>query len=613
MHLLAPALTRGDDTIAAAWHAVAAGEIERYLPVHRASDAFRLVAHPAATEDAVVVYNRPDADYDARVLRFLEAAVRAGAAVFPVALAEDSLRPADVVSAAQSFDVPAQLRQRDLPISSREVLASVFGRAVVSKLRPTLCRDHLRLFLSYRRLDGECAAEAVDLMLRRRSETAFRDRIDVKSGEDAQEVIMERLRQSDVVVFLDTPRSGESDWIMRELEVAVGFQMPMVWVRFGPDTGRVPLRIQPGRTPHLRFDDVPASREELSAGVGDQIVDAAFGTMDEAALRVFSELTRLRALADRGEVQLREIDPANLVYTVSVPHRECTPFPYPHRPVTHVVQFFSRWPKGADEEMITPQLDRLASSFDAAVLLAPIPPQEIAPNHAKPVFVDSVEAYVSAAGRHMAPAHARDRAIILSGAYPDTAGVFEQHVTDALHAFVRTAFDRGLSVVFGNHPTFRPLILDVAGRHRPRDAKEAVRLYTSAYFTPPGEQATLSGLANTTVTADVGHDRERSLTEMRRVMIADTTAVALVVIGGKTDRPDLTPGVDEEIALARGRGLPVFLVGAAGGRAAQLAAAGAADGWTGSLNDLDPAMNDRLRVSFDFDYLAAEILESLGY
>ena len=67
-------------------------------------------------------------------------------------------------------------------------------------------------------------------------------------------------------------------------------------------------------------------------------------------------------------------------------------------------------------------------------------------------------------------------------------------------------------------------------------------------------------------------DRAISLTAMRQVMLNDSEAGALVVIGGKTARGGHTPGVDEEIQLARTAGLPVYIFGSVGGRSSEISA-----------------------------------------
>jgi hypothetical protein len=169
-----------------------------------------------------------------------------------------------------------------------------------------------------------------------------------------------------------------------------------------------------------------------------------------------------------------------------------------------------------------------------------------------------------------------------------------------VHAFVRAAFARGVRVIFGNHPTFQPLILGAARR---RKRKDLVRLYASRYFVNDAEIAQLAQSADVVATdAEVG-DLSRSLTMMRQAMLSDAQACALIAIGGIAGRVDPPPGIDEEIKLARARGVSVYLVGAVGGRSAELALEAHNAGWTPALNALSIGQNERLRMSLDFDGL----------
>ena len=110
----------------------------------------------------------------------------------------------------------------------------------------------------------------------------------------------------------------------------------------------------------------------------------------------------------------------------------------------------------------------------------------------------------------------------------------------------------------------------------------------------------------------INKGRADSLTAMRKAMIQDEEAVCMVVMGGKTKRPDIPPGVDEEIELAKAAHLPVFLVGSAGGRTAELASVLDMNDWKERPNYMSPAFNHELMVSMDYSVLANEILDNLG-
>ncbi len=97
---------------------------------------------------------------------------------------------------------------------------------------------------------------------------------------------------------------------------------------------------------------------------------------------------------------------------------------------------------------------------------------------------------------------------------------------------------------------------------------------------------------------------------MRQAMVAAAGIRAVVVvIGGRTSEGGIhDPGIDEEIALARARDLPVVLLGAPGGRSAELAvAAEESREWTAFGNRLTPDQNRHLTTSSDYEAAAALI------
>lgn len=82
--------------------------------------------------------------------------------------------------------------------------------------------------------------------------TPFRDVVNVKVGDAAQEVIDERMENSDVFIFLHTARSGESDWILKELRFALLRQIPVLWVQIDNADVNI-LKIKPSDQPHLKY------------------------------------------------------------------------------------------------------------------------------------------------------------------------------------------------------------------------------------------------------------------------------------------------------------------------------------------------------------------------
>ena len=154
----------------------------------------------------------------------------------------------------------------------------------------------------------------------------------------------------------------------------------------------------------------------------------------------------------------------------------------------------------------------------------------------------------------------------------------QQLTTDegAAHALATTWLPHGGRIIFGGHLTFTPIIVGTA--RQLGVPAERVTLFQSRYFVTDAALDEHRPFVEVVALEPVGDDRDASLTAMRRAMV-DAGADALVAIGGRTAERGLhRPGIDEEIDLARERGVRIFLVGEPGGRAAELAADEAAGG-----------------------------------
>lgn len=618
VYIIHPALTVPGEALAETFYAECKNELEQHLDVITVKTNAVMSTSQPGSADALIFFNRPDQSYDPALMSFFGETARAGAEVFPVALTLPARVPPVEFQNRQSFDVTEQLRQRDLTQANLATVATVFARIVVSRLQPTLSNERMRLFISHRRLDGEELAAAFHKQLMLQAQAGFRDLIDVRVGQDAQEQIETNLLQSDAVIFLDTPKTGESAWVARELELALTLNLPIIWVKIGSDDNRVKLRVVPAGKPHFELPDVPLSESAVPQGLADAVIHTAFRVSRETASRVFDQLRRLKHIAGEGKIHLAEVDRTKLLYSVKIPRKG---FRYPQRPITHLIQFYGRWPKDDDESGFLPLICQLGYAshpdhgpvYDTALLVAPIPGQAIEYGAEKLIYVDSLDEYVNALEQYILTTTtvAPRRGLLISGAFPDSEPEFQQRLIDAVHTFVRATLERQGSIIFGGHPTFTPLVFEIARRRRPKDFKTAVRLYLSRYFVKDVELLEYEKSATVSAVESVDNDRGESLTKMRREMIGDKHVAGFVAIGGKTKAGGHTPGVDEEIRLAREAGLPVFLIGSAGGRAAEIGAELSAAGWVERINGLTAEQNQELLVSLDYGMLANMILKEL--
>jgi hypothetical protein len=80
-----------------------------------------------------------------------------------------------------------------------------------------LLRRQRRVFVSYRRVESRSAAMQLHDRLSARGFDVFLDTHDIRPGEPFQDVLWNRLCDSDVMVMLDTPTYFESKWTRQEI------------------------------------------------------------------------------------------------------------------------------------------------------------------------------------------------------------------------------------------------------------------------------------------------------------------------------------------------------------------------------------------------------------
>ncbi|MEG9437833.1 TIR domain-containing protein [Edaphobacter sp. HDX4] len=614
-YLVSPELTLRSSPVATAFFAAIHDTLQEFIGISILRNVTQLLVTEPDAGDAVVIFNREDADYLGPVTQFLQKSVRQGVKVLPVAISAEARRPPAAAGTAQSFDLVEQLRQRALSASQVETIAKVFARQLLSILKPTLVTEPMHLFLSHRRLDGEDLTAAFTRLRTTSTDAAFRDLYDVRMGEDAQEVIDARLAESDAVIFLDTPKAGESPWIAKELRGALQFGLPIVWVRVGSEEDRAPLEVKPADLPHFTLNDVDPLTQEIPVETIEQIVhEAARIHHRDYVDRLFSEFLRLRDIANQNGIQLRQVDPQRMLYCLTLPRTQTR---YKQRPLTHLLQLFGRTPTRQDIREFTDCAEaggyqahpQHGHHYDSAILLAAIPPRPVPRFDDAGIHTDSISDYVAEIERVTKPQMHGPKRIIISGAFPDCEPEFQQNMTAAVHAMAEVALRAGASLSFGAHPTLQFMMFDLAKRVRPDDFRQALRMYVSKFFITEAAVGEFQKNAEVFATDPVGGDRAQSLTAMRRAMLNDPHASALVVIGGKTARGGHIPGIDEEVAIARERRLPVFIFGSVGGRSSEIISRMTPADRV-ALNGQSEAINESFASDLDYSRLAQIVINA---
>jgi hypothetical protein len=620
VYLVDPKMTIGQNPLAEAFFNGCLQELNEHIQVISIRNTMVLSQIQLTKDDVLVFFNKIAQEYSMELLSLLDDANNIQTEIMPIAVSKDFRIPPNIVNKAQSFDIEEQLRHRSLTEANVETIATSLARTIISRLQPTLSKENMLLFISHRRLDGEEIAAAFYENLVKRAVGAFRDLIDVKVGEDAQDVIEKNLHKSDAVIFIDTPKSGESDWIAKELEMALSINLPIVWVRVDDSKDRMELKVKPAGEPHFNLSVENLEETSKNSRLIDEIIHKAFSISRQFAQGVFDQLRRFKTIAKESGIVLEELDHRNFIYKISVPRQG---FRYYQRPMTHLIQLFGRFPKDDDLVKHDPYIcnvgytphPSLGKVYDASLLLGPFPSQIFKEQDESTCIIDSFDAYISNLQQyisHPKKGELHKKGIIISGAFPDCEPEYQQLLTDAIHAFVQAVFERGGTVIFGGHPTFQHLIFDMGKRMRPKDYIEAIHLYLSKWFVTDTAIVEFQKSSTVYATNPVDNEREKSLSLMRNEMIKDNQASALIAFGGKTKARGHSPGVDMEIELARARGLPVFLIGSVGGRTAEIASELHATDWKNKLNNLTPEQNKQLMISLDFRVMANRILDELG-
>jgi hypothetical protein len=371
----------------------------------------------------------------------------------------------------------------------------------------------------------------------------------------------------------------------------------------------------PSGAPHFSYPDLNPATDEVSRDDVEKIVQKAFAIHHRDYVdRLMDELGKLKDLADQHGFELSRIDPRRMIYSLSLPRKSDR---YRQRPLKHLLQLFGRTPTRQDlagfsvsaKEVGYEPHPKHGAYYDSAILLAAIPSRASALFDESGVHTDSINDYVAEIQRTTRPQTVTKKRLVISGAFADCEPEFQQNMTNAVHAMVESSLRAGLGVSFGAHPTFQFMIFDLAKRLRPNDYLSAVRMYISRFFVTEATIQELSASAEVIPIDAVVGDRAASLTAMREAMLSDIEAGALVVIGGKTARGGHSPGIDEEIQIARRADLPVYIFGSVGGRSSEISTTMTATERAG-LNKLSETANEELTMSLDYSRLAKLVIDS---
>lgn len=552
----------------------------------------------------VIVYNEHDVSEQETgdVKKLLLKALEKGARIWPVAIDRRARTPMEVISDKQSYDVWEQLRCRDLDGKYLGTIAKIFSRKLVARVFPTCYCEEGEIFLSHRRLDGEeITAKIYDkILMQAKESTPFRDVVNVKVGDAAQEVIDKVMESSDVFVFLHTPKSAESEWILKELRFALLRNIPILWVQIdNADINK--LKMKPSDKPHLIYKSEEFYCDNQLVEIVDTILQKAFELVMDRSNQILGYIDLLDNMFSN---KLKVVDKGKMIYHISIKRKG---YHYPQRNIEQYYQLFGRTPTLEDAKKLNEYLEKC--ECDSIAILTN---RVVSSSKRENVVFDGIQDFCYHWNRYLSEAKkgSKQMEIVISGAFPDSDEIYKQSLTDALILFSKSIIWNGYELTFGAHPTFQELFYEVAKDVDPQDYKNKVNMYISRWFLVDDSEKEYEDKYNLHI-SEKKETLALSLTEMRRNMIQRKNVKALVCLGGKIKPNKNEEGIREEIKLAREWNIPVFIVGSVGGCSSEVALEYEHNGWEG-INNASKELNKAFLEGIDYFSMAQEMLSYIS-
>lgn len=536
------------------------------------------------------------------VQTLLKKAIEKNAQIWPVAIDKSSRTPMRLIADKQSYDVWEQLRSRDLDERYLGTIAKIFSRKIIARVFPTCYCEEGEVFLSHRRVDGEeITAQIYDKMLiQSKKSTPFRDVVNVKVGDAAQAVIDKGMESSDVFVFIHTPKSGESDWILKELRFALLRHIPILWVRID-DADVDILKVKPSDKPHLQYRAEEFGDEEQLTVIVDTILQKAFELVMDRSNQILGYIDLIENMfGDKMEI----VDKGKMIYHISTERKG---YHYPQRNIEQYFQMFGRTPTLDDAKRLKQDLNNIDVD-SIAILTNRVVSSSIRDN----VVFDGIQDFCYHWNKYMSEARkgSEKMEIVISGAFPDADEIFKQSLTDALILFAKAIIRNGYELTFGAHPTFQELFYEIAKEIEPSDYKSILNMYISEWFLASNLEKEYRAKYNLFI-SEKKDDLPLSLSEMRKNMIQRKNVKALVCLGGKIKENPKEEGIREEIELAKAMNIPVFVVGSVGGCSSKVALEYKDIGWN-KLNNASDALNQDFLEGIDYFEMAQEMIRHIS-
>ena len=557
-------------------------------------------------ESIVITYNEHNASEDKDKVSFLEKALKEGAEIWPVSFDKDTRIPLGIISKKQSYDIWEQLRCRNLDETYLPIIAMSFARKVISRVFPVFYNECGEIFISHRRLDGEEIAAKIYEKIKIQEEKAnpFRDVVKVNVGEEAQAVIDEAMKNSEVFIFIHTAQAEESEWILKELSFAVLRNIPILWIQIG-NIHIEKLKIKPCDKPHLQYNLESFEDDHKLTKIVDEILQKAFELIMANSNKIFDYIGEMEKLFG-DQLKIKHIN--KRLYDISVKRKG---YRYPQRNIEQYIQIFGR--TVTEEDIINLKQELSDFQGDSIIMLS----NKVLNSSKKDnIIIESIEDFYYHWSTYLNGMKDNNTMkvgeIVISGAFPDCDEIYKQNLTDALIIFSKAIIQHGYVLTFGAHPTFQELFFQIAKDIEPQNFRDMLKMFISNWFIENDKEKEEYYNENCNLIRSEKKEKlSDSLSLMRKKMIQRQEVKALVCLGGKSKEDKSQEGIREEIELAIKYNIPVFIVGSVGGCSSKVAEEYRNIDWK-NLNDASKELNEEFKNSINYFQLVESMLKFIN-
>lgn len=545
------------------------------------------------SEDDLVIFFNPSFEIY-KLEKILEIAIEKKIKMFPIATDELTRRPSLLKDSDyfQSFDIITEKRLRGLDDKYMSIIGECFGREVIISHHPALFDNTIKIFLSHKRDDFENASKIFKDSLHAAKEEVFIDLHELRTSDNAQQKINARLKDdTDILIFIQTENTYSSEYQLVELKKAFELSIPILWITINLTDNQIKkLPLHPVGSPHYNLT-------KIDAEIVNKISDCAFDLIKLKKQRLLDSIIHQFDIFKQNGISYTEICNRNNIYKTVKKSKDS----FFQDDTKEEYNFFKCLCRKYKEEDLDNFKNYLVEPSSSNYILALKNESRLLEGN---ISLKNYDNFFKENNPKKLIG-----GIIISGSFPTSIDLkYQQNIIDALYIIVKGILERGGKIIFGSHPTFQGVILEIA-RAFNTNLEKKVKLYVSKQF--EGSYDSKYFKENSIlfeIEKDSSNQISASLTTMRKAMISDEEAIAMICIGGKDKDTSLTtkPGLDEEIEFATERGLKVFVLGSTGGRCKELIS-------EGFLNPIENN-KDRKEVTFEnnFKSILNIILNEIG-